>query len=448
MKGLSSGPFYISPMMEGLYAVFRESAGICTDTRKVRPRDLFFALKGPNFNANDFAFKALEEGCHYAVVDEDRPEFRSDSRFIIVNDALETLQSLARYHRRKLKIPVIGLTGSNGKTTTKELIRAAVSEQYQCYATQGNLNNHIGVPLSILEITGEHEIAIIEMGANHQKEITLLCNIAEPDYGLITNIGLAHLEGFGGEEGVYKGKKELFDFIRAHGGRIFINVDDPKVVAASEGTEGITYGSTPKAHYQGDAHMENGKLVVRWWRDNQPSNPFIIHTQLSGIYNFSNVLSAIAIARYFGVPEQKIRHGIEQYYPANQRSQIVVSNRQNTLIVDCYNANPSSMKAALENVAAQKAERKVLILGDMFELGEQSETKHAELLENLREMNIHKALLVGEVFSSLGFDNDHITSFKTTEQAAAFLQANSIQDSLVLLKGSRKMKLESLLPFL
>lgn len=434
-------------VVEKLYAAFRDCSGVCIDTRKIQEGDLFIALKGPNFNANDFALKAITEGCRYAIVDEDREEFRDNPRVLLVKDSLEALQDLALYHRRKLRIPVIALTGSNGKTTTKELMRATLSQQYNCYCTFGNLNNHIGVPLSLLSITKKHEIAVIEMGANHQNEIKALCEIAEPDYGLITNIGLAHLEGFGGEEGVFKGKKELFDHLIARKRTLFVNCDDEQVTRAAGSAlkEAITYGSSAETIYSGTITPAKGFLKFDWWRSDAPSSKQTIQTQVSGEYNFSNALAAVAVARYFGVSAAKIKRGLEAYVPSNQRSQVEETERGNTVIIDCYNANPSSMKAAIDNLKSMPHTQKAVILGDMLELGESSQTAHQEVLEWVEGVNT--VMLVGPEFSSLQSPNGYM-HFETTEDAAKAISSKQLAGALILLKGSRKMKLEALLEFL
>jgi len=447
-KGLNGGLFYFRPMnsIQNIYSAFLKSTGVNTDTRTLKAGQMFFALKGEHFNGNDFAIKALEEGCTCVIADEERTEFKSETDIIVVESALKTLQQLAHYHRIHLKIPVIGLTGSNGKTTSKELLKAALIKHYNCYATKGNLNNHIGVPLSVLEINENHEIAVIEMGANHQKEIELLCSIATPDSGFITNIGLAHLEGFGGEEGVFKGKKELFDFLSENGSTIFVNEDDPKVVRAASNLKSIGYGKSSTAIYQGNFELNNKGLKVSWWRNNNKQQVQEIQTNLTGSYNFSNVLSAVAIARYYGVSPEKIKAGIEEYIPMNNRSQVIKTELGNTVIVDCYNANPSSMIAALENVELRTESRKILILGDMLEIGDLSESKHQEILDRANEMINTKTILVGPEFGKVSKEKK--SHFEKTELLKAFISDNPIANSLVLLKGSRKMKLEQLLELL
>lgn len=417
---------------------------MCTDSRQIKENCLFFALKGPAFNANDYVLDSLRNGAAYAVADEYRSGFEDNDRIIMVEDALATLQMLAREHRSSLKIPIIGLTGSNGKTTSKELLYSALSQTYDTYATKGNLNNHIGVPLSLLEIGPDHEIAIIEMGANHIHEIAFLCNIAQPDVGFITNIGIAHLEGFGSEEGVFQGKKELFDYLIGENGTLFINTDDPKVMRAAEGHTGIYYGSAEPAHFRGSFELIDGKLLVNWWRDIDTFQRKI-QTQLSGSYNFLNVMAAVAVARYFGVPDDKLKKGIEKYKPSNNRSQIEHTQRKNTVIVDCYNANPSSMQAAITNLALQESDDKMVILGDMLELGDASESIHRDLVEQLVKHNF-SAYLVGEHFGRI--QQSHFNHFPATTDLAAHLKKEPLSGKLILLKGSRKMKLEQLLELL
>lgn len=429
-----------------IYPYYLESNRITTDSRNIKPGDLFIALKGDRFNGNDFVLQSLEEGASYAICDEDRPEFDSIDNIFHVKDGLSLLQDLARIHRSKLKIPVIGLTGSNGKTTSKELLHAALSSHYSTYATKGNLNNHIGVPLSILEINPKHEIAVIEMGANHQKEISFLCSICDPEYGYITNIGLAHLEGFGGEDGVCKGKRELFDHLRAHDRLAFVNLDDPKVVRAAEGLEFVGYGSSSDSDLQGKFHQHEGYLSVEWWSKGSDQKQ-TIQTHLTGTYNFSNVLSAICIARYFGVSASQIKKGIEAYVPSNNRSQVEETLNGNHVIVDCYNANPSSMLAALDNLRSFSDTGTLAILGDMLELGASAEQHHREVLEKLKVLGMD-AWLVGEHFGALENDYPQFRFYPKTADVQEHLRDVKIKGLAILLKGSRRMKLEDVLELL
>jgi UDP-N-acetylmuramoyl-tripeptide--D-alanyl-D-alanine ligase len=433
-------------MISELYKAFLSSSGICTDTRKISSNKMFVSLNGPTFNGNDYAVSAIKGGCSFAIVDEDRPEFQDQENIFVVQNALIALQELANYHRNKLKIPFIALTGSNGKTTTKELIREALSSQYKCFATHGNLNNHIGVPLTLLEIKPDIEIVIVEMGANHVREIADLCKIAEPTFGLITNIGLAHLDGFGGVDGVYKGKKELFDYLINSKGTLFVNMDDEKVMVASNSVDGITYGKSPDAIYCGEGVLNEGFLKVSWKRADQDSYNHI-QTSLTGIYNFSNVMAAVSVARYFGVSERKIRQSLENYIPTNNRSQVVVSDKSNTIIVDCYNANPSSMKAAIQNVAAMNHSHSVAILGDMMELGEATHLEHQSIIELCDELSISTVYLIGKHFAEADSSSNH-RHFENVEIARQFIESNPINSSAILLKGSRSITLEKLIDVL
>jgi len=437
-------------MIESIYKAYKLSSGISTDTRKLKANSIFFALNGENFNANEFVLQALALGCLAAVADQNRPEFANNPNIYIVDDTLIALQNLANFHRQNLKIPIVALTGSNGKTTTKELLKAALSEQYKCYATLGNLNNHIGVPLSLLEINEEHEIAVIEMGANHQGEIAELCRIAEPDFGLITNIGLAHLEGFGGPEGVYIGKKELFDYLKSRKNLLFVNADDEKIERAAADSSAVRYGKSSNASVQGVEFLHDGKLAFTWWTLTEPGIKITVNTMLSGSYNFSNALAAVAVAQYFGVSALKIKRGLEGYVPENKRSQIEISRKGNTIIIDCYNANPSSMAAAINSLKGFQNQSKICILGDMMELGESSSIEHEKIISILEANKIEYKILIGEHFYNVP---EHILNstykrFQTTYDALTFLKESTLNNSTVLLKGSRKMKLETLLDVL
>lgn len=416
--------------IDQLYSLFQKCSGVCTDTRKLKKDELFISLKGPNFNGNAYAAKALEAGAQYAIIDEE--EFYADQqKYILVPDALKALQSLANYHRRQFAIPVIGLTGSNGKTTTKELIQAVLSKNYNVAATKGNLNNHIGVPLTLLEIGKETEIAVIEMGANHQGEIKDLSEIAEPTYGLITNIGLAHLEGFGGAEGVKKGKAELFDFIRQRGGTAFIYDGQDELTEISNGISNkISYG-----HSQGRI-VEDDREQLTLEVDKTK-----IETQLVGDYNFSNVMAAFSIGTHLNIGFSEIKEAIENYIPDNNRSQ-TIRKGTNTIILDAYNANPSSMKAALENFNGIDAHSKMVILGDMFELGEYEEKEHKKVLLQLDEMKLEKVVLVGNAFASL---ESSYLQFKNVKDLTKWHNELELDNFTVLIKGSRGMKLEQLL---
>ncbi|MGN6164651.1 MAG: UDP-N-acetylmuramoyl-tripeptide--D-alanyl-D-alanine ligase, partial [Flavisolibacter sp.] len=356
--------------IEALYKIYLEHPSVQTDTRKLQKGDLFFALKGPSFNGNEFAAKALETGAAYAIIDDSK--FAMGDKTILVDDALTTLQQLAKHHRQQFDIPFIAITGSNGKTTTKELVHAVLSTTYKTYTTEGNLNNHIGVPLTILKVRKDAEMAVIEMGANHQKEIASYCEYTLPTHGLITNVGKAHLEGFGGEEGVRKGKGELYDYLRSHNGTAFVMWDYEYLQQMSHSISTIyTYG-TKDAEIAGDVSQTDPFLEVRFEKGYEG----IITTHLVGSYNLPNVLAAVAVGKFFKVADDKVKEAIENYVPSNSRSQLIQKGSAK-IILDAYNANPSSMKAAIENFANIKGDRKILALGAMAELGENSVQEHA-----------------------------------------------------------------------
>jgi UDP-N-acetylmuramoyl-tripeptide--D-alanyl-D-alanine ligase len=430
---------------EQLYQIYLEHPQICTDTRKITASSLFFGLKGDNFDGNKFALQALDSGAAFAIIDN--AEYASDDRFVLVDDVLETLQDLARLHRKHLKIPVIGITGSNGKTTTKELVKSVLSQQFNTFATEGNLNNHIGVPLSILSVTHDFEIAIIEMGANHQREIAFLCSIAQPSHGMITNVGKAHLEGFGGIEGVRVGKGELYEFLSKTGGIVFLNNDDQTLISMSL-ERGLlnTVGYGKEETNFLSARLKNAIpfLSIDWNFSGKPIQTAF--SNLPGIYNFDNICAAMCIGGYFNLSPEKINQGINAYKPLNNRSQIVTTPN-NTIICDYYNANPSSMTVALENLEATDAKSKVLILGDMFELGEESAKEHRLILEKALFTKADRRILVGEEFYKLrGIENAEF--YRNTLEAFEALSQRAVKQSTILLKGSRGMKLENLLNLL
>lgn len=420
--------------IQELYTLYLSHPFISTDTRAIKKNSLFFALQGENFDGNVFAKQALEKGASFAVISS--KEYQEDDKYILVEDTLFALQELAKHHRAQLTIPIIGITGSNGKTTTKELMKSALSEKYNTFATHGNLNNHIGVPLSLLSITNEHEIAIIEMGANHQKEIELLANICNPDCGLITNIGKAHLEGFGGIEGVEKGKTELFQNLNSRGKQIFINVDDTRLVNYVEKMKAITYGSQ-NCQYIGEI---TSTLPFLSMKVEYQEVKIDIHSKLIGTYNSPNILSAVVIADYFNVSPTEIKKGIENYLPTNNRSQMVEQGT-NKIIMDAYNANPSSMEEAIKNLVKTEADKKFFILGDMLEVGKDSKKEHENMVELLINHEL-KGVLVGSIFSSLK-QNEYLT-FSNSEAAKKFLKTNRKSNTLFLLKGSRGIKLETI----
>ena len=424
------------PSISDLYNIYIKHPVICTDTRMLSKGCLFFALKGDNFNGNKFAEKALNDGAAYVIIDE--KEFAVNEKCILVDDVLNELQQLATHHRRLLKIPVIAITGSNGKTTTKELTAAVLSKKYNTLYTKGNLNNHIGVPLTLLSITSQHELAVVEMGANHQKEIEALCNIAEPNFGLITNIGKAHLEGFGGIEGVKKGKGELYQFIKSTNGLILLNGDNPVLIELIAGYDKvISYGSEEELNVIGKMIVNDSFLSVICRK------PFSleINTHLTGDYNFENVMSAVAMGHHFKVAPEKIKEAIENYYPSNQRSQVISKPNNVTLVLDAYNANPSSVHAALENFSKSFSGNKIVALGDMLELGNESEAEHKEVVNQLQKQNFTKVILVGQQFKL--FENlPGLLHFNTSAEAADWFRTNHFYDCTILIKGSRGIKME------
>ncbi|WP_200926415.1 UDP-N-acetylmuramoyl-tripeptide--D-alanyl-D-alanine ligase [Pedobacter sp. Leaf41] len=426
-----------------LYQHFLNNPLISTDTRNISDGCIFFALKGDNFNANTFSAQAIEKGASFAVVDE--KEFAVNQSCLLVDDVLLTLQDLARYHRKQLNIPVIGLTGSNGKTTSKELVNAVLAEQYKTFATYGNLNNHIGVPLSILAITNDVEIAVIEMGANHQKEIELLCTIAQPTHGIITNVGMAHLDGFGGFEGVKKGKAELYAYLKENNGYTFINRDNTYLLemSAQAGLSKLIYYGTENGNTIKGILKSSDPLIEVEWTNHDVSTA--VKTNLTGSYNFENILAAICIGDFFDMSPEDINCGLANYQPKNNRSQLTKTD-SNTVICDFYNANPSSMMAALNNISVLSADQKTAILGDMFELGPESAIQHELVAKQATQSGLNKVIFIGRHFYAFK-DQFKGIFFETPVEASLYLQENAIEDNLVLLKGSRGMKLESLLQY-
>jgi len=430
--------------IEELYRLYTRSGKVTTDTRNILPGSIFFALKGESFNGNEFAHSALEKNAAFAVIDD--AKYASDNRCILVPDVLETLQLLASYHRDQLKIPVIGITGTNGKTTTKELLNAVLAEKYITYCTQGNLNNHIGVPLTLLAIQPDVEMAIVEMGANHRGEIAGLCAISKPTFGLITNIGKAHLEGFGGFEGVKIAKAELYDFIKETDGTIFVNGDNPILheMFTSRGiAKTVTYGERDENLVSG-LIVSNDPLLTVSWKSAGSSRQ--TGTNLTGSYNLENILAAVAVGLHFGLSEDQVHNGISSYVPGNNRSQVIRTS-SNTLICDYYNANPSSMQVALDNLAAISAGHKTLILGDMFELGEETEQEHQRIVEYALKINADRNIFIGKAFSASNQNNEGVF-FPDIPSAIEGIKSNPVSGSTILLKGSRGMKLELLLPLL
>ena len=413
-----------------LYKLYTKFFFIDIDTRNIRQNTLFFALKGANFNGNEFAEKAIKLGAYYAVVDEEK--YKTHENIILVDDVLKTLQQLAHHHRKKLNIPIIGLTGSNGKTTTKELIQLILSKKYKTIATKGNLNNHIGVPLTLLSMTPEHELGVIEMGANHQKEIEFLCTICEPDFGYITNFGKAHLEGFRGFKGVIKGKSELYTFLKENNKIAFVNTIDLIQVEKAKDIKSI-YFNVDDLQF-----LEVNPFVRLTYKNTN------IQSNLIGTYNYANIEAAITIGEYFKVSKKAIKEAIESYTPTNNRSQII-KTKKNTLILDAYNANPSSMSAALENFATLAAKHKVIILGDMFELGKDSLEEHQKIVNLANSLDFKYQYFVGENFYQT---NTARTQFKTYEDLEEYLKEHPLIHQTVLVKGSRGMRLERVVPFM
>lgn len=413
---------------------------ICTDTRKVSKDSLFFALKGENFDANTFAESAIEKGCSYAIIDN--KEYCKSDKYIVVEDCLKTLQELAIYHRNKLNIPIIGITGTNGKTTTKELIKCVLSTKYKTYSTEGNYNNHIGVPLSILSINQSHEIAVIEMGASHQYDIAELCKIAQPNYGIITNIGKAHLEGYNSFTNLINTKKELYDYIRENNGMIFIRKDNEILCNISNDIKKYTYG-----HSDSDSvgrYVQSSPFMIMELVSNK--GVLYIKTKLIGDYNYENVLAAATIGRFFNIVDLDIKKAIESYIPSNNRSQLL-KTKDNTLILDLYNANPSSVFAAITNFDGIEHEGKMLILGDMLELGDYSEREHERVLHLVDEIGFDNAIFVGSEYKKLQEQTKHLV-FKCTAELIEYLKKNKPLSKLIIIKGSRGLKLEQCIDFL
>lgn len=423
-------------IIENIYQQFLKSSGVTTDTRQIEPNSIFFALKGDNFDGNAFASKALENGAMLAIIDD--AEFQCGQNCILVKDSLACLQALATHHRKQLQIPVIGLTGTNGKTTTKELIHRVLARKFKTHATSGNYNNHIGVPLTILGIRKDTEIAVIEMGANHIGEIATLCEIALPDRGMITNIGKAHLEGFGGIEGVIKAKTELYDFLRRSEGTVFVNADDSLLQELSKGLSQLTYGKDPEANQHGKIHSSFPFLEIEWKEK-------LISTQLYGDYNFYNVMAAIVIGFSFEIPAEDIVDALQNYLPTNNRSQ-VIQRDNNTIYLDAYNANPSSMALAINHFTKLKTGKKVLILGDMLELGENEIYEHEQILQQV-ENGFDQIILVGPIFSKV-VENRNIQFFTDTFAAAKWLEKHPIKDAHILMKASRGIAIEKLVELL
>ena len=407
-----------------LHKIFLKSSGVTTDSRQIELNSIFFALKGDNFDGNKYAKSAIDKGASFAVVDNQA--YCLNEKYILVDDVLSCLQELSKYHRKQLNCPVLGITGTNGKTTTKELITAVIEKKFRTVATRGNFNNHIGVPLTLLRAKLDTEFLIVEMGANHIHEIEFLCGLAQIDFGIITNIGKAHLEGFGSVEGVIKAKKELYDHIDINDGTLFVNANDKLLKSISENTDRILYN----INEQDQSNSPFAEVIY---------NGSLISSQLIGDYNRTNILAACEIGRYFGVSLEKTKEAIESYTPSNNRSQLLETNR-NTIVLDAYNANPSSMTEAIKAFQKVNHKKKLLILGDMLELGENSLVEHQSIIDELSQDN-QKVILVGQEFNKCQHNFVH---FFNSEDALVWIEENQIEDMFILLKGSRGIKLEIL----
>ena len=418
-----------------LYDLFIHNSQITTDSRNCPKGSIFFALKGDKFDGNQYAGKALASGCVYAVIDN--PDYYIGERTILVDNVLKTLQQLAHHHRKVLGLPIIGITGTNGKTTTKELLAAVLSTKFNLLYTEGNFNNHIGVPLTLLRLTHDHEMAVIEMGASHPGDIKELVDIVHPNYGIITNVGRAHLEGFGSFEGVIRTKGELYDYIRRSKGKIFIKKENEYLQSIAKGIEQITYGNGDDAFASGQVVSCDPFLVFNW---KQQGKLHTVETHMIGSYNLDNVLAAVAVGRFFKIPAERISRAIAAYEPTNNRSQFKKTDN-NELIIDAYNANPSSMKVALDNFITMPVQPKAIILGDMRELGPTSDELHAEVVEQIKKGQFDKVFLCGEHFSKVGKE---FSPFATTEAMVEELRKQPLKGYHILIKGSHSMGLEKL----
>ncbi|OXB03031.1 UDP-N-acetylmuramoyl-tripeptide--D-alanyl-D-alanine ligase [Flavobacterium oncorhynchi] len=425
--------------IQDIHNLFLQCKSVSIDTRKIEKESMFFAIKGENFDANTFTQKALDLGALFVIIDNE--SYLIDERTILVKNSLETLQELAKYHRTYLKLPIIALTGSNGKTTTKELINVVLSKKFKTKATIGNLNNHIGVPLTLLSFTRETEIGIVEMGANHKKEIEFLCEIAQPDYGYITNFGKAHLEGFGGVEGVIQGKSEMYQYLAKNNKLVFVNLEDPIQIEKSQGIKAFTFG----------VNKENADLKIK----NITANPFVIVTydhfvvesHLIGLYNANNINAAVTIGKYFEVDDKAVKEAIENYIPENNRSQLLKKG-SNEIILDAYNANPSSMAVAIANFVQLENKGKIMILGDMFELGHESQKEHKIIVDSLTGENECLSYLIGKSFYEHKILSDTIKFFESFDSFADYLKTIQFNNNTILIKGSRGMALERTLEYI
>lgn len=425
--------------IEYIHSAFLKCTSVSIDTRKIEPNSFFVAIKGENFDANAFAKEALEKGASFVIIDNE--DYFIDQRTILVDNSLIALQELAKFHRQYLKLPIIALTGSNGKTTTKELINVVLSKKFKTKATVGNLNNHIGVPLTLLSFNSETEIGIVEMGANHKKEIEFLCELAQPDYGYITNFGKAHLEGFGGVEGVIEGKSEMYNYLSQNDKLAFINLEDKIQVEKSKTLKSYSFGVNKE-----DANVNISSIAANPFVEISFSN-LLIQTHLIGLYNANNSNAALAVGKYFEVDDVAIKEALESYIPENNRSQLI-SKGTNQVILDAYNANPSSMAVAIENFLQLDNSNKIMILGDMFELGKESLQEHNVIVNLLLDEKDIVCYFIGKEFYSTRVEKDNFNFYETFDDFSDYLSETKIKNSSILIKGSRGMALERTLNFM
>ena len=425
--------------IQEIHNLFLKCKSVSIDTRKIEKDSMFFAIKGENFDANTFAQQALDLGALYVIIDNE--SYLIDNRTILVKNSLETLQELSKFHRAYLKLPIIALTGSNGKTTTKELINVVLAKKFNTKATVGNLNNHIGVPLTLLSFTKETQVGIVEMGANHKKEIEFLCEIAQPDYGYITNFGKAHLEGFGGVEGVIEGKSEMYQFLAKNNKTAFVNLEDPIQIEKSKSIQSFTFGiKKDQADLRINTIEANPFVCINY-------EGFDVKSNLIGLYNANNINAAVAIGTYFKVDVNDIKTAIENYVPDNNRSQLLKKGT-NQIILDAYNANPSSMAVAISNFIQLDNPNKIMVLGDMFELGDESQQEHKIIVDSVANQNQSACYLIGKVFYENRISKDNIYFFETFEAFAEYLKTTAFNENTILIKGSRGMALERTLDYI
>ncbi len=433
---------------EKTYQFFSQTGSVTINTKDISPENpcIFFGLKGANTDGSVFAKEAIEKGAKYAIVGE-RSFENLNKNIFYYPDALMLLQNIARMHRNHLSIPIIGITGSNGKTTTKELIFSVLQKKFNTFCTPGNLNNHIGVPLSILKIKEDHEIAVIEMGANHQKEISFLCDIAHPDYGLITNIGKAHLEGFGGIEGVIKGKSELYQYISKKKGIVFVNINNSLLMELSNKIKQITYGNSKEAHYSFQIVQSEPDVMLHFF--GEKNNEVLIKSNLSGVYNAENIMAAVCIGQYFNISDENLRESIESYHASNNRSQIKETIKKNIVFMDAYNANPTSMRASIDSFIKHKHEVQnlIFILGDMLELGNSSDEEHLKIIELLKNFSSKQLFFIGNTFKKVVSPLAG-NAFNNVDELISFIKKNPISHKSILVKGSRGIHLEKIYPYL